>query len=75
MIRRSQLQREVLRLYRAFLRACEGKPAETRGHVRRVFRENATSVGRSDVLYIEYLMRRGRRQLRMLQTADKITKL
>ena len=75
MIRHSQLQREVLRLYRAFLRACEGKPSETRDHVRRVFRENASSVGRANVLYTEYLVRRGRRQLRMLQTSDGITKL
>ena len=72
-MRHSQLQREVLRLYRAFLRVCEGKSTETRDHVRQVFRENATSVGRTNVIHIEYLMRRGRRQLKMLQNADGLT--
>ena len=69
----SQLQREVLRLYRAFLQACDGKPAGTREHVRQMFRENA-QIKRSNILQIEYLLRRGRRQLRVLQNSDRISK-
>lgn len=69
----SQLQREVLRLYRDFLRACEGKPAGTREHVRQVFRENA-QMKRGNILLIEYLLRRGRRQLKILQNSDRISR-
>lgn len=72
-MRRSQIQREVLRLYRAFLQACKGKPAETRDHICQVFRENA-QIKRSDTLQIEFLLRRGRRQLKILQNSDRISK-
>ncbi|XP_055992537.1 succinate dehydrogenase assembly factor 1, mitochondrial [Sorex fumeus] len=65
MSRHSRLQRQVLSLYRELLRAGRGKPgAEAR--VRAEFRQNA-SLPRSDVLRIEYLYRRGRRQLQLLR--------
>ncbi|XP_037373909.2 succinate dehydrogenase assembly factor 1, mitochondrial isoform X2 [Talpa occidentalis] len=67
MSRPSRLQRQVLSLYRELLRAGRGKPgAEAR--VRAEFRQNA-SLPRSDVLRIEYLYRRGRRQLQLLRSS------
>ena len=74
-MQRSQLQRDLLKLYRAFMRACDGKPASTRDSVRTMFREQAASVKRSNVMHIEWLMRRARRQLYYLQNADKVFKL
>ena len=74
-MQRSRLQRDVLGLYRALLRACDGKPASTRENVRSTFREHAASAKRSNVFYIEWLMRRGKRQLYYLRNADKVTKL
>ncbi|XP_021498110.1 succinate dehydrogenase assembly factor 1, mitochondrial [Meriones unguiculatus] len=66
MRRLSRLQRQVLGLYRELLRAGRGKPgAEAR--VRAEFRQHA-SLPRSDVLRIEYLYRRGRRQLQQLRS-------
>ncbi|XP_005399996.1 PREDICTED: succinate dehydrogenase assembly factor 1, mitochondrial [Chinchilla lanigera] len=66
MSRPSRLQRQILSLYRELLRAGRGKPgAEAR--VRAEFRQHA-SLPRSDVLRIEYLYRRGRRQLQLLRS-------
>ena len=73
MIRRSQLQREVLKLYRGFLEACRGKPPETKQLVRQTFKKNA-AIKRTDTIMIEYLLRRGRKQLRMLQQSDGLSK-
>ncbi|XP_068934774.1 succinate dehydrogenase assembly factor 1, mitochondrial [Petaurus breviceps papuanus] len=65
MSRPSRLQKQVLGLYRELLRAARGKPgAEAR--VRAEFREHAR-LPRTDVLRIEYLYRRGRRQLEQLR--------
>lgn len=75
MSRRSRLQKEVLSLYRAFLRACDGKPASTRDSIRVMFREEAASVKRSNTLHIEWLLRRAKRQLQYLKNADKVFKL
>ncbi|XP_017652388.1 succinate dehydrogenase assembly factor 1, mitochondrial [Nannospalax galili] len=66
MSRHSRLQKQVLNLYRDLLRAGRGKPgAEAR--VRAEFRQQA-NLPRSDVLRIEYLYRRGRRQLQLLRS-------
>lgn len=66
MTRPSRLQKQILSLYRELLRAGRGKPgAEAR--VRAEFRQHA-SLPRSDVLRIEYLYRRGRRQLQLLRS-------
>ncbi|XP_058135261.1 succinate dehydrogenase assembly factor 1, mitochondrial [Dasypus novemcinctus] len=66
MSRLSRMQRQVLGLYRELLRAGRGKPgAEAR--VRAEFRQHAC-LPRSDVLRIEYLYRRGRRQLQLLRS-------
>ncbi|XP_070619890.1 succinate dehydrogenase assembly factor 1, mitochondrial [Erythrolamprus reginae] len=65
MARHSRLQREVLGLYRQFLRACRGKP----GFLPRVQAEfrRAARIPRTDVLLIQYLLRRGQRQLAQLR--------
>ncbi|XP_027287077.1 succinate dehydrogenase assembly factor 1, mitochondrial-like [Cricetulus griseus] len=66
MSRPSRLQRQILSLYRELLRAGRGKPgAEAR--VRAEFRQHA-GLPRSDVLRIEYLYRRGKRQLQLLRS-------
>ena len=75
MARRSQIQKDVLGLYRAFMRACDGKPGATRDHVRQMFREQAATVKKTNTLQIEYLIRRAKRQLYYLQSADKVSKL
>ncbi|XP_012630432.2 succinate dehydrogenase assembly factor 1, mitochondrial [Microcebus murinus] len=65
MSRHSRLQRQVLSLFRELLRAGRGTPgAEAR--VRAEFRKHAC-LPRSDVLRIEYLYRRGLRQLELLR--------
>ena len=65
----------MLALYRAFMRACDGKPAATRDSVRTMFREQAAGTRRSNTLHVEWLLRRAKRQLEYLQSADKISKL
>ncbi|XP_038071717.1 succinate dehydrogenase assembly factor 1, mitochondrial-like [Patiria miniata] len=64
--RHSRLQRQILQLYKQFLRLAEQKPGLD-AHVRQEFRRWA-ALERTDVQRIEYLLRRGQRQLGMLQT-------
>ncbi|KAF7242233.1 Succinate dehydrogenase assembly factor 1, mitochondrial [Varanus komodoensis] len=65
--RHSELQRRVLSLYRNFVRASRGKPGFL-PRIRSEFRKNA-QIPRTDVLLIEYLLRRGQRQLEQLRGA------
>ncbi|XP_075770351.1 succinate dehydrogenase assembly factor 1, mitochondrial-like [Pelodiscus sinensis] len=68
MARHSKLQKHVLSLYRQFLRTGREKP----GFLPRIqaeFRKNA-SIPRADVMHIEYLLRRGQRQLAQLRDAN-----
>ncbi|KAH8422930.1 succinate dehydrogenase assembly factor 1 [Aspergillus melleus] len=68
MARLSGLQREVLSLYRKCLREIQKKPAETRGnfkiYARAEFRKHL-SVNKKDFNAIEYLLRKGHRQVEM----------
>ena len=64
----SGLQREVLSLYRGLLRAARRQP-QLQQHVRSEFRASAAGVQRSDVERVEYLLRRGRKQLDTLRMA------
>ncbi|XP_028312467.1 succinate dehydrogenase assembly factor 1, mitochondrial [Gouania willdenowi] len=68
MSRHSKLQKQVLALYRHFLRAARDKPGFV-PRIRDEFRENA-ALKRSDVMHIEYLYRRGVRQLEQLRDAN-----
>ncbi|XP_078141464.1 succinate dehydrogenase assembly factor 1, mitochondrial [Centroberyx gerrardi] len=70
MARHSKLQLQVLALYRQFLRAGQAKPGFI-PRIRDEFRENSR-IKKTDVMYIEYLYRRGQRQLEQLR--DRNTK-
>ncbi|KAI8591714.1 hypothetical protein BDZ88DRAFT_410472 [Geranomyces variabilis] len=70
-IRRTGLQRDVSDLYRALLRAVRRKPEEARPHfyqhIKGQFRRDAASISAREISTIEYMLRRGRRQLELLQ--------
>eukprot|EP00062_Callorhinchus_milii_P024353 gi/632984166/ref/XP_007909005.1/ PREDICTED: succinate dehydrogenase assembly factor 1, mitochondrial [Callorhinchus milii] len=65
MARHSKLQKHVLNLYREFLRAARGKSGFL-PRIREEFRRNS-QIPKTDVMQIEYLLRRGQRQLQMLK--------
>lgn len=65
MARHSKLQKQVLALYRQFLQAGKDKPGFV-PRIREEFRVNAR-IKRTDVMHIEYLYRRGQRQLEQLK--------
>ncbi|XP_071994087.1 succinate dehydrogenase assembly factor 1, mitochondrial [Engystomops pustulosus] len=67
MIRHSNLQKQVLSLYKQFLRAGKDKPGFL-PRIQHEFRKNA-KIPRMDVMHIEYLVRRGRRQLDQMKDA------
>ena len=60
----SGLQKEVVSLYRALWRVTRTQP-QLRAHVQNDFREHL-DISRTDVERIEYLLRKGRKQLDML---------
>lgn len=74
--RLSGIQKQVLGLYRGFLRAARLKGPEERQKIESVvsleFHQNAKSVDRKNFLYIEYLIRRGKKQLDQLKSADTV---
>ncbi|KAK2812370.1 hypothetical protein FQN50_001369 [Emmonsiellopsis sp. PD_5] len=67
-MRLSGLQREVLSLYRTALREIRKKPVESQDNfkqfARQEFRKNL-SISKKDFSAIEYLLRKGRRQIEM----------
>ncbi|XP_066560179.1 succinate dehydrogenase assembly factor 1, mitochondrial [Amia ocellicauda] len=65
MARHSRLQTQVLALFRQLLRAAQHKPG-FRPTIQAEFRRNAR-LPKSDVMHIEYLYRRGLRQLEQLR--------
>ena len=62
MIKRSQLQRQVLSLYRNLLRAGQGTPGLT-DYIRNEFKLKAL-IRRTEFLQIEHLIRLGRKKLK-----------
>ncbi|KAJ4828447.1 hypothetical protein Tsubulata_041433 [Turnera subulata] len=74
--RLSGMQKQVLRLYRGFLRVARTKSAEERRRIESVvsgeFRRNSKEVDRKNFLYIEYLLRRGNKQLDQLKSPDTV---
>eukprot|EP00850_Spirogloea_muscicola_P009229 SM000051S17589 [mRNA] locus=s51:560086:560761:- [translate_table: standard] len=73
--RLSGIQREVLSLYRACLRAARAKRplaqvVALREHARADFRRHAATVPRGDYRTIEFLLRQGRRRLQALAPPD-----
>ncbi|KAI3835111.1 hypothetical protein MKW98_012232 [Papaver atlanticum] len=71
------LQKQVLGLYRGFLRAARSKGPEDRkkieSYVSSEFRNNAKNVERKNFIYIEYLLRRGTKQLDQLKTVETVS--
>ena len=65
---RSRLQKEVLSLYRRFLRASQDKPGFTE-HIKYEFRKNS-GIPKTDGLRIEYLLRRAQNQLKQLEKME-----
>ncbi|KAI9082921.1 hypothetical protein K1719_035064 [Acacia pycnantha] len=69
--RLSGMQKQVLSLYRGFLRAARSKPEEERCKIESVvseeFRHNCRQVDPKNFIYIEYLLRRGKKQLDQLR--------
>ncbi|RDX91608.1 hypothetical protein CR513_26384, partial [Mucuna pruriens] len=69
--RLSGMQKQVLSLYRGFLRAARTKSDEERRKIESIvseeFRRNSKDVDRKNYLYIEYLLRRGNKQLDQLR--------
>ncbi|KAL6315649.1 hypothetical protein AAG906_004820 [Vitis piasezkii] len=68
----SGMQKQVLGLYRGFLRAARSKSPEDRRRIESFvsaeFRRNSKLVDRKNFLYIEYLLRRGKKQLEQLNS-------
>uniref|UniRef100_A0A8C5PYC4 Complex 1 LYR protein domain-containing protein n=1 Tax=Leptobrachium leishanense TaxID=445787 RepID=A0A8C5PYC4_9ANUR len=65
MARHSKLQKQILSLYKQFLRAGKEKPGFL-PQIQQEFRKNA-KIAKTDVMHIEYLLRRGQRQLEQLK--------
>ncbi|KAJ6003381.1 hypothetical protein N7451_005928 [Penicillium sp. IBT 35674x] len=68
MARLSGLQREVLSLYRQCFREIRKKPIESRNNFKNYARaefQKHLSVSKKDFSTIEYLLRKGQRQLEM----------
>ncbi|GMY22569.1 succinate dehydrogenase assembly factor 1, mitochondrial-like [Fagus crenata] len=74
--RLSGMQKQVLSLYRGFLRAARSKSSEDRckveSFVSAEFRRNSKQVDRKNFVYIEYLLRLGKKQLDQLKSPDTI---
>lgn len=68
MVRHSKIQKQILLLYKEFLRVGKTRPGMS-GYIRSEFKKNA-AIPRTDTLQIEHLYRRGQRQLQMLQRQD-----
>ncbi|PIA32567.1 hypothetical protein AQUCO_04400040v1 [Aquilegia coerulea] len=77
MKRLTGLQKQVLALYRGFLRTSRTKTPEERNKIESIvsqqFRRNAIEVDRKNFIYIEYLLRRGAKQLQQLKTVDTVS--
>lgn len=65
---RSRLQKQVLSLYRKFLRASQDKPGFA-DHIKYEFRKNSL-IPKTDGLRIEYLLRRAQNQLKQLEKME-----
>lgn len=74
--RLSGMQKQVLALYRGFLRAARSKSNEERREIQLIvsseFRRNSKEIDRKNFQYIEYLIRRGRKQLDQLKSPDTV---
>lgn len=74
----SGMQKQVLSLYRGFLRAARSKQTtEDRRRIETIvsteFRKNSKEVDRKNFQYIEYLLRLGHKQLDQLKSPDMVS--
>ncbi|SCU93390.1 LAMI_0E14202g1_1 [Lachancea mirantina] len=74
MIKRpSGLQRQILHLYRQFIRLAYQKPQENRAHFEKHFRyefQRYKDLPRKDFSTIEHLLRVGRRRLELFSSPE-----
>ncbi|KAK3172234.1 hypothetical protein Dsin_001639 [Dipteronia sinensis] len=72
--RLSGIQKQVLSLYREFLRVARSKSGEDRHQIESIvsaeFRHNSNEIDCKNFIYIEYLLRRGKKQLEQLKSPD-----
>ncbi|KAK2157139.1 hypothetical protein LSH36_197g05010 [Paralvinella palmiformis] len=68
MLQHSKVQKQILDLYRQFMKVSKERPG-IKEHIRREFRRQAYRIPKTDVMRIEHVMRRGRRQLEALEKA------
>uniref|UniRef100_A0A1D1XU85 Succinate dehydrogenase assembly factor 1, mitochondrial n=1 Tax=Anthurium amnicola TaxID=1678845 RepID=A0A1D1XU85_9ARAE len=72
----SGIQKQVLGLYREFLRAARLKAPEERRKIEEIvsteFKRNSKDIDRKNFLYIEHLIRRGKRQLDQLNSPGTV---
>ena len=66
MLQHSKVQKQILDLYRQFMRASKDRPG-IKEHIRREFRRQAFRIPKTDVMRIEHMLRRGKRQLDALE--------
>lgn len=68
MARRSQVQKQVLTLYRSLLREAAEKPG-VKVHIKNEFQKNK-NIPRTNIMQIEYLVRRGTKRLKEMKTGQ-----
>ncbi|KAK2658593.1 hypothetical protein Ddye_005126 [Dipteronia dyeriana] len=72
--RLSGIQKQVRSLYREFLRVALSKSGEDRCQIESIvsaeFHRNSNEIDRKNFIYIEYLLRRGKKQLEQLKSPD-----
>ena len=68
MPRHSKIQLQVLTLYKHFMRAAASRSGIPE-HVRSEFKKNKT-ISKKNILMIEYLLRRGERQLNQISKSS-----
>ena len=71
MARRSQIQKQVLSLYRSLLREAKNKPGMS-DFVRSEFRKNQ-NIPRTNIMQIEYLIRHSSKRLKDIQTGSMVS--
>lgn len=69
--RQTGLQKEVLKLYRSFLGVIRAKPSPARPGLHKYvgdqFRDNAKKIQAKDITAVEFLLRKARKSLEMLE--------
>lgn len=67
-IKYSRLQAAVFSLYRKLIRSCKGRPG-FKQYIQAEFRKNS-KIPRTNIMRIEYLIRRGEKQLKDMQKEE-----